>query len=602
MKKLFLFLGAALFSLGVSATEYNVTITSFNGTKGQENNIDFTSQLGGATLTEGDVVNITMKGYFNAPVGVAMNCVADNAYDADGAGGYWNQLSDWDAVDLGKAVIGTEFEGVHSFTITTTALQKTKYIVQVALSIGMMQQGTYGTEYKFRPTEAALSVESKTYEVIFPTLKFGSDGGNNYKAEVLFETDAAMLTDDVLKVIINGKFNQGINALVFMVFDNDGNTVLEWTKKDFQAASDETVEKYVELLMPNDCPTTAGKLGVFIEGYDPDVKISFLKDGDEEHDPVELAKKEYTEVTLAYNQYATPANYQFIEAEIASDVLVGDYVSFSVKGISSAAFTNMIAYLRNPEGYSEISSHVTVAQNIAANGEVTYTGMVEATSAAAKCDLVFEITDEATEGTSIVIAPEGTVVHEGVELAEKAFSNLTLTKNEWNDGANSNYQYVEELTAPAEGFLKGDYVSFSIKGVATHDITKLQVVIINDSYEGVSEYVTIAENVKEGDAIDFSKKLVLNGASEVCKLSITTTDEAYEGVDAISIEVKTALDEVSAPVFAVEGGMVYSAGEIVVYNVAGKAIASAFQAFNVNSLGAGVYFISAQEGTIKFVK
>lgn len=62
------------------------------------------------------------------------------------------------------------------------------------------------------------------------------------------------------------------------------------------------------------------------------------------------------------------------------------------------------------------------------------------------------------------------------------------------------------------------------------------------------------------------------------------------------------VDEVASSDFAVVGGMVYSAGEIVVYNVAGKAIASAFQAFNVNSLGAGVYFIVAEEGTIKFVK
>ena len=48
--------------------------------------------------------------------------------------------------------------------------------------------------------------------------------------------------------------------------------------------------------------------------------------------------------------------------------------------------------------------------------------------------------------------------------------------------------------------------------------------------------------------------------------------------------------------------MVYSAGEIVVYNVVGKAIATVSQSFDVNSLESGVYFITAQEGTIKFVK
>lgn len=51
-----------------------------------------------------------------------------------------------------------------------------------------------------------------------------------------------------------------------------------------------------------------------------------------------------------------------------------------------------------------------------------------------------------------------------------------------------------------------------------------------------------------------------------------------------------------------EGGMVTSAGEIVVYNVEGQVVATASQNFNVNSLAEGVYFITAQEGVIKFVK
>lgn len=53
---------------------------------------------------------------------------------------------------------------------------------------------------------------------------------------------------------------------------------------------------------------------------------------------------------------------------------------------------------------------------------------------------------------------------------------------------------------------------------------------------------------------------------------------------------------------AVEGGFVYSAGEIVVYNIAGKIVATASQVFNVNSLDKGVYFISAPEGVIKYMK
>ena len=48
--------------------------------------------------------------------------------------------------------------------------------------------------------------------------------------------------------------------------------------------------------------------------------------------------------------------------------------------------------------------------------------------------------------------------------------------------------------------------------------------------------------------------------------------------------------------------MVYSAGQITVYNVAGQIVATASQEFNVNTLAAGAYFIVAEEGTIKFVK
>ena len=64
----------------------------------------------------------------------------------------------------------------------------------------------------------------------------------------------------------------------------------------------------------------------------------------------------------------------------------------------------------------------------------------------------------------------------------------------------------------------------------------------------------------------------------------------------------TAVKSVASNAFAVNGGMVFSKGEITVYNIAGKVVATASKALNVNSLNAGVYFITAPEGTIKFVK
>ena len=471
MKKIFLFLGAALMSLAVSATEYDVLINSINVDLSGDNNIEITKQLNGAILKTGDVVNLTIKGYCEAPAIFTINAIADQGAETNDKP-YWCMLSAWMGEEVGTAVVGSEFQVSKSIPITADGLTAEKFVIQMAFAFEDMRDEIKYQQFKFRPTLAALSGDYNTYQVIVPTFKFGSDGGSNYKAEVAFETDAAMAADDILQVIINGKFSESIIGITFMVFDNDGNTILPWSQKGtFQATKDVTVNETLDLVIPEACPTTAAKLAIFIEGYDAEKPLSFLKAGDVAHDPVEVAKKEYTEVTLGYNQYATPANYQFIEANVASDVQVGDYVTFSINGVSNAAFSIMKVYLRNPEGYSAISEYVEILANTEANGAVSYSGKVEASAAAANCDLVFEIPDEAAEGTSIVIAPEGNV----------------------------------------------------------------------------------------------------------------------------------AVAEV-APAFAVEGGIVYSAGEIVVYNVAGKAIASAFQAFNVNSLAAGVYFITAKEGTIKFVK
>lgn len=84
----------------------------------------------------------------------------------------------------------------------------------------------------------------------------------------------------------------------------------------------------------------------------------------------------------------------------------------------------------------------------------------------------------------------------------------------------------------------------------------------------------------------------------ISNLAVVTTTSATAQFAAPSV----AVEEVAASAFAVENGVVASAGEIVVYNVAGQVVATASKNFEVKSLGAGVYFITAQEGTIKFVK
>lgn len=475
MKKLFLFLSGALLSLGLSATEYNVVINKANIDISADNNLDFTSQLpSGTFLKEGDVVNFTLSGYFGAPATVQINALAANDFNADGEGGYWYQLSDWIGAKAPQAVLGEEYSYTQKIDIVKDALTNTKYIVQIAFGLGLKDKQKYGTTFKIRPTAGELESDAKTYSVEVPTIKFGPDDAKtNFKAEVPFETEELMAEDDILEVTFNGKFNTGVNGIVFMVFDDKGSEVLGWTQKnEFQAEADQTINTTISLTIPNACATKAAKLGIFIEGYSEKIDYKFLKDGDVEHDPVEVAIQDYNEMTLSYNQYATPANYQFIDKVTAEeDVLVGDFVSFSVIGKASAAFTKMIAYVRNATTYSAISNQVVVAKDVTAGDAIEYLGKIEFTAAVAaeSCEIVFEITDEATAGTSITIG-EGSAA-------------------------------VEDVTA-----------------------------------------------------------------------------------------------------FAVVNGKVFSAGDIVVYNVAGKIVATASQEFDVTSLEAGIYFISAQEGVIKFVK
>lgn len=76
--------------------------------------------------------------------------------------------------------------------------------------------------------------------------------------------------------------------------------------------------------------------------------------------------------------------------------------------------------------------------------------------------------------------------------------------------------------------------------------------------------------------------------------AVSSFGQSYDG---------TTVEEVQAADFAIEGGMVYSAGVIKVYNVLGQAVAKSSQEFNVNTLPSGrFYAIVAEEGTIKFVK
>ena len=548
MKKIFLFLSAALLSLAVSATEYDVVISDANIDIQKNNDIDITSQLGGALLTDGDVVNLTVKGYFSVAIKDVMYAgIVDNSE----AAGYWKELSEMDynsgiSIGAGDVAEGTECNATIQIPIIADAVTSEKIVVRLMLKLAAKVQNAViksGEPVKLRATLEELSVVAAQYIVEMPTGEFQPDSPKQFKYEIDFETEEVLKKDDILNLTINGTFSADIYNITVMVFEG-AETMLPWTEKTFSATKDsEVTDVTISIPMVTNFSGKTGKLTVFAV-YDPDggevvpEGISFLKAGEEVHEGIELGSKSYETVSLDYNQYATPHNYQFIDAAIATNVMPNDYVTFSITGVTNKAFEGELkVYLRDGvEGgsYGAVSGYTTIAQKVDAQGEITFEGILKVTKVAEICDLVMEISDEAEEGASIVIAPAGTQVHEGVELTSKEFTTLTLAANVWDEG--SNYQYVEELTAPEEGFLKGDFVSLSINGVASNDIAKLQVALIGSEYNNVSDYVTIAENVKAGDAITFSKKLVLNSATDVCNLTITTTDAVADDIEAITIE------------------------------------------------------------------
>ncbi len=65
--------------------------------------------------------------------------------------------------------------------------------------------------------------------------------------------------------------------------------------------------------------------------------------------------------------------------------------------------------------------------------------------------------------------------------------------------------------------------------------------------------------------------------------------------------MSTAAETISANV-QFENGVVYSEGQIFVYDVDGKKVAESYNQYNTNYLSAGFYFVQTAEGSMKFFK
>ncbi len=184
----------------------------------------------------------------------------------------------------------------------------------------------------------------------------------------------------------------------------------------------------------------------------------------------------------------------------------------------------------------------------------------------------------------------------------------TTFEAEYKDDEISGYTAKIELGVNDLMLKKDDVVSLVFNGSFNADVLGISPAVI-DQWEGKGYWYELSGwdwtqfDSKANQKINITANVTLTTDAETTAILVCIPVQGGNGeTEIVFTSVKTPIEEIDSNSFSIENGMVYSAGEITVYNVAGKLIATASQVFDVNSLQAGVYFIVAQEGTIKFVK
>ena len=199
----------------------------------------------------------------------------------------------------------------------------------------------------------------------------------------------------------------------------------------------------------------------------------------------------------------------------------------------------------------------------------------------------------------------------GDDPIEPAFTfevPTTTFEAEYKDGVISGYTAKIEMNVNDLMLKKDDIVSLVFDGSFNTDVTGISPAIV-DQWEGNGYWYELSDwdwtqfDSKANQKINITAKVKLIKDAETTTIIACIPVQGGNGEEEIVFtSAKTPIEPVAANSFSIENGVVYSAGEITVYNIAGKPVATASQVFDVNSLAAGVYFIVAQEGTIKFVK
>lgn len=221
-------------------------------------------------------------------------------------------------------------------------------------------------------------------------------------------------------------------------------------------------------------------------------------------------------------------------------------------------------------------------------------------------------------------APVRTISNCKMEVNYQAALNvegLFLTYQGAADNAEDGYKFQSSTNSAVAAAKKGQFVNVSFTGKALNEVSQVMFTLIDGSeaagwYKQLCEMTTFKANIKEGDNVSvyFSMELTDDPSEAPAFKDIFLAQSPKSGVYVIFENAKVVVDVTDAPKYAeptaveevsavaIENGVVYSAGQIVVYNAAGQVVATASQEFAIASLEAGVYFVATAEGTAKIVK
>ncbi|MBR5434819.1 MAG: hypothetical protein IK117_10340 [Bacteroidales bacterium] len=313
------------------------------------------------------------------------------------------------------------------------------------------------------------------------------------------------------------------------------------------------------------------------------------------HDQIFL---EFSSLTLAHSE---DNNYYQTEYDM-ENMRINGTVFISLKGIPSKDIEGINVFIvdennqpiTSPEPMY-LNAKEGVAKNEMVSMEIKKKNVING-------KVVFQSIDKYKYGVwSITILP--------VPLD---YTDITLTKNIWETGAN--YQYEEDWGAVSYG----EMYSINIHGFCNHAVSELQMALVDgNTYEAVGYWTDIATDIAENDSIGGTYTFLITSETENCKLIINTKGvDVEDGLDEIKIlsvkpenngnggeeNPETAIPSVANGSAVIENGIVFSK-QIEVYNVAGQKVVSCLNQFDTKNLKEGtIYYILTNEGMLKFSK